>query len=129
MADEKTKTNKNAPITFWDNPCAEMMQWDSLDSFLLAITIIWGGIVFLAKNFGMDIEAWPLFFLGAGVLVLIKVTIRLLNPAYPKSLLGDLLWTGFLFWLGDWDNIWPFIIIAIGVYALFGDRLRNRLTF
>ena len=124
---EKNITSKCLNFN-WDNPCKNMMEWDSLDKIIFGITLIWGGFVFLAYNVGMDVEAWPLFFLGAGILVLIEVTIRLLNHGYSKSVIGDLLWAGFLFWFGDWDNIWPFIIIAIGVYALFGDRLRNRLT-
>ena len=124
---EKNITSKSLNFN-WDDPCKKIMEWDSLDKIIFGITLIWGGLVFLAYNVGMDVKAWPLFFLGAGTLVLIEVTIRLLNHVYSKSVIGDLLWAGFLFWFGNWDNIWPFIIIAIGVYALFGDRLRNRLT-
>ncbi len=125
---EKNSNTRSRKV-YWDNPCKNMMEWDSLDKIIFGITLIWGGFVFLAYNVGMDVEAWPLFFLGAGTLVLIEVAIRLLNPAYGKSVIGDLLWVGFLFWLGDWDYIWPFIIIAIGVYVLHGNRLRSRLTF
>jgi hypothetical protein len=125
---EKNTNTKSGNFN-WENPCKKMMEWDSLDKMIFGITLIWGGLVFLVYNVGMDVEAWALFFLGAGTLILIEVAIRLLNPVYGKSVIGDLIWAGFLFWLGDLDYIWPFIIIAIGVYALFGDRLRSRLTF
>ncbi len=110
----------------WDNPCTNMMKWDSLDKMIFGITLIWGGIVFLIYNLSMDEEAWPLFFLGAGILVLVKVVIRFLNRPYRKSIIGDLIWTGFLFMVGDWDYIWPFIIIVIGVSMLYEYKLRNR---
>ena len=125
---EKNITSKSRNFN-WDSPCRNMMEWDSLDKIIFGITLIWGGFVFLAYNVGMDVEAWPVFFLGAGILVLIEVAIRLLHSDYGKSLIGDLFWAGFLFWFGDWDNIWPFIIIVIGIYILFGNRIRNRLTF
>ncbi len=120
--------NSTPSNSTWDNPCKNMMEWDSLDKVIFGITLIWGGIVFLTYNVGVDAEAWALFFLGAGILVLIEVAIRLLNSNYGKSVIGDLLWAGFLLWLGDWDNIWPFIIIAIGVTILYEYKLQNRFN-
>ncbi|MCK5346320.1 MAG: hypothetical protein KAR20_23080, partial [Candidatus Heimdallarchaeota archaeon] len=72
----------------WYNPCAGRMRWDSLDSLILAFTFIWAGLVFLSDNLGPEADAWPLFFLGAGLLVLMEVAIRLLIQAYRTPVIG-----------------------------------------
>ena len=108
-------------ITSRFDPCAGMMHWDSLDSFILAFTFIWAGLVFLSDNIGLflEVDTWSLFFLGAGILVLIKVAIRLLIQVFRIPITGDLIWTGILFWLGGWYFILSLAIAAIGVLILY----------
>ena len=127
----------------------EKSRNDPVGSMVWAATLIWAGLVLLARNMGMldsllirlsdrgfdlpiDVEAWAgawqIFFIGAGVLVLIGVVVRMLVPEYRRSVLGSFIWAIVLFGiaLGQWDLIWPLILIAVGVSMLFGGMLRRR---
>jgi hypothetical protein len=117
--DSHNSINKSTPkMNSGYHLCSGMMRWDSLDSFILAITLIWAGSIFLSENLGFLLDTWSIFFLGAGTLVLIEITIRLLVQAYRSSIIGDLIWAGFLFWLGEWNIILPLVLVAIGVYMI-----------
>ena len=112
-------------------------------------TLIWAGVVLLARNFGwfgtllirlsdqgVDLPfdladwagAWQVFFLGAGVLVLIGVVVRLLVPEYRRPVLGSFIWAIVLFGiaLARWELIWPLILIAVGLSILFRGMMRRR---
>ena len=123
----------------------EKHRADPVESLVWAATLIWAGIVFLADNLGylerlrihaadllfempFEPELWTLFFLGAGVLVLIGVVLRLVVPSYRRPILGSLIWAIVLFGLalGEWSLIWPFILIAIGVSILLDGLTRRR---
>ena len=127
----------------------EKSRNDPVGSMVWAATLIWAGLVLLARNMGMldsllirlsdrgfdlpiDVEAWAgawqIFFIGAGVLVLIGVVVRMLVPEYRRSVLGSFIWAIVLFGiaLGQWNLIWPLILIAVGVSMLFGGMLRRR---
>jgi hypothetical protein len=123
----------------------EKHRADPVGSMVWAATLIWVGIVLLADNLGyldrlqiraaelpfelpFQPEIWTLIFLGAGVLVLIGVVLRLLVPSYRRPVLGDLIWGIVLFGiaLGEWALIWPFILIAIGVSILVDNAMRRR---
>jgi len=119
MDSNHSKKSPTPKMTSWFNPCAGIMRWDSLDSTILALTLIWAGIIFLSDNLGFSVDPWSLFFIGAGTLVLIEVTIRLLFQVNRSSVVGDLIWAGILFWLGGWDFILPVTIVAIGVLILY----------
>jgi hypothetical protein len=115
----------------------EKWRRDPLGSLIWALILIWAGVVWLASNLGFfedrrigivdlpwelpfEPAAWTVFFLGAGVLVLIEVGIRLLMPAYRRPVLGSFIWAIVLFGiaLGNWAIIWPVILIAIGASIL-----------
>ncbi len=115
----------------------EKWRRDPLGSLIWALILIWAGVVWLASNLGLfedrrigvvdlpwelpfEPAAWTVFFLGAGVLVLIEVGIRLLMPAYRQPVLGSFIWAIVLFGiaLGNWAVIWPVILIAIGASIL-----------
>jgi hypothetical protein len=123
----------------------EKHRADPVGALVWAATLIWAGVVFLADNLGYlrrlqiratDLpfelpfrpEVWTLIFLGAGVLVLIGVVLRLVIPSYRRPILGDLIWGIVLFGiaLGEWTLIWPFILIAIGVSILVDNLVRRR---
>lgn len=127
----------------------EKNRQDPVGSMVWAATLVWAGIVLLANNLGwlaswrirlgdtgfdmpFDIEAWvgawQIFFLGAGVLVLIGVIVRLLIPEYRRPVLGNLIWAIVLFGIavGQWELIWPLILIAVGVSLLFGGTIGRR---
>ncbi len=127
----------------------EKSRHDPVGAIVWAATLIWAGVVLLANNLGwldrlrlelgdvgfdlpVELEAWigvwQLFFLGAGVLVLLGVVVRLLVPEYRRPILGSLIWAVVLFGLalGQWTLIWPLILIAIGVSLLFNSLTRRR---
>jgi hypothetical protein len=119
---------KNYPQnTQRNHPCEGIMRWDSLDSLIFAFTLIWAGVVFLSGNFDPEINAWPLFFIGAGSLVLIEIVIRLIFPAYRTSVTGDLIWAGILFWLSGWNFILPLALVALGIYMLYNSYFQNHV--
>ena len=127
MANNDLQEKKNPQKADWNHPCMGIMRWDSLDSFIFALTIIWAGIVFLSGNFIYEINTWTVFFLGAGMLLLIEITIRLLFQVYRTSVIGDLIWAGILFWLGGWNFILPSALVAIGVYIIYHSYFRAQV--
>jgi hypothetical protein len=112
---------RNSQKDYGRHPCAGIMRWDSLDSIILALTLVWAGIIFLSVNLGFDADAWSVFLLGAAILVLIEVLIRLLYQRYATPVIGDLIWAGILFWIGDWDFIWPFALVIVGLYIFYNS--------
>ena len=75
-----------------------------------------------------NLGAWQVFFLGAGVFLLIEVVVRLLVPLYRRQVLGAFIGAivFFALGLGNWTIIWPLILVAIGVTVLLGGLVRGR---
>lgn len=78
---------------------------------------------FLARFGGPD--AWPVILMGAGVIVLLEVIIRLLVPSYRRPVIGSLIFGFVLLAIGlqgviGWEFIWSFALIAIGLAILVG---------
>ncbi len=116
----------------------EKWRRDPLSRITWAIVLIWGGLVFLAANLGYlntiptnvpggafipYMGAWGVFMVGAGLLLLIEVLVRLAIPAY-RAPIGGTFFLALVFigigagnWFG-WDVIWPFILIALGLSIL-----------
>jgi hypothetical protein len=126
---------------------------DTLSSIVWAAILIWAGLVFLAMNTGwldkvlasgfiakylpkgMEVfepAVWGIIMLGAGVILLGEAVIRLVVPQFHKHLGGTLVVAGIFIavglgnFLGNWDLIWPFMLIALGASILFGGLLRKR---
>jgi hypothetical protein len=125
--DEKSVQEKNME---------EKWRRDPVSAAVWGIILIWGGLVWLASNFKLfedtSLEGWALFFLGAGVILLLEVVFRLLLPAYRQPVVGTTI-LGLVFLaigLGDlvdnWAVIWAVVIIGIGGFVLlrglFGTR-------
>ena len=118
----------------WD----EKWRRDPVDAATWAIIFIWAGLVLLAGNMGVldnllgtRIEAWSVGFIGAGVIVLLGVVVRLLVPAYRRPLTGSLIFGVILLGIGlgeivGWVAIGPLILIAIGLGVLLRGLFLNR---
>lgn len=140
MADEKfdEKEREKSEEKTWD----EKWQRDPLSSYIWAAIFIWAGLVFLASNlgyldwmltgvthlpmvgwFGDIVRAWPLVLVGAGVILLFGVLIRILIPAYHKPIWGQLILAIILIGIGlgdiiSWGIIWAVVLIIIGIAIL-----------
>ena len=123
---------------------------DALGSFTWAVILIWAGLVLLADNLGMlkaftlpfyqfiperflwlNPEAWTVILLGAGVIVLIEVVLRLLVPAFHQRVGGSLVLAAILIGAGlgnifGWSLVWPFVLIAIGLGIFLGGFTRRQ---
>ena len=108
-----------------------------MGTLIWAFILIWAGLVWLANNFGFldslrfgfnklpfdfpfATEVWTIFFLGAGVILLIEVVIRLAVPEYRRPVMGTFILAIVFFGvgLGSWKLIWPLILIVIGASIL-----------
>jgi hypothetical protein len=108
----------------WD----EKWRRDPLSAAGWAAILIWAGLVLLAENLGFltrfeRLEAWALIFIGAGLIVLLGVVIRLVVPEYRRPVTGSLILGVILLAIGVGDLIgtevvWAFVLIAIGAAIL-----------
>jgi hypothetical protein len=116
----------------------EKWRRDPLNAGTWAVIIIWAGLVLLADNLGLlarfEIrEEWGLIFLGAGVILLLEILIRLALPDYRRPLMGNIIFAvaalgGGLSILDlfDWQVIWAVVLIAIGLGVLVQGLFRRR---
>ena len=115
---------------------------DLLSTIVWGAILIWAGTAFLLVQQGffdrfitpifsntplkmLEPDAWSLIALGAGIILLIEVIVRLLVPSYRRSIIGTLILSVVFISIGvtnlfnfNWDLTWPLILIAIGVSVL-----------
>ncbi len=111
----------------------EKWRRDPVSAALWAFILIWAGLVLIAVNlnlFGIGWEAWPIIFLGAGVIVLLGVVVRLLVPAYRKPVTGSIIFGFILVGIGlgeltRWDVVGALVLIAIGVSILLSRFVQS----
>jgi uncharacterized membrane protein len=124
----------------------EKWRHDPVGAIVWALILIWAGLVFLADNLGVwdslrvrasdwpwelpfSPQVWTVFFLGAGVIILAGVLLRLLVPAYRRPVLGSVIFAIVLFAiaLGSWELVWPLVLIAVGASMLLSGFFDRRL--
>ena len=118
-----------------DQTWEEKWRRDPLSAAVWALILIWAGIAFLLGNLGAfdriaGLDTWSVVLIGAGLIVLGEVLIRVLVPEYRKPIVGTLiLGAALLFWgLGGvlpWLSVGPLILVIIGV-SLLVRGLRHR---
>src|SRR4030065_2010539 len=128
--EEEKRHEKGPEEKNWD----EKWRRDPLGSLFWALILIWAGVALLLNNLGMvrvpGLEVWELIFLGAGVLILIEVSVRLLVPAYRKPVGGSLILAIVFLSIGlqgfvAGNLIWAVGLILIGVYVLLRVVMRR----
>jgi hypothetical protein len=122
----------------------QRIRRDRLSSFSWALIFIWTGMVFLAKNFCPQwfsallnpigdsrwLSAWPLVFIGAGIILLIEVIIRLFTPDLRSHFGGSLIMSIIFLSIGlglvlSWAVIGPLLLIAFGLSFLLRGVIRD----
>lgn len=115
---------------------------DSLGTLVWAAILIWAGAVLLANNLGYldvwatqlgvpDLSVWNFLFLGAALLLVGEIVLRLTLPAYRRPVLGKAIFAliSLGIGLGDrfgWELIWPAILILAGLSILLRGVIRPR---
>jgi hypothetical protein len=111
----------------------EKWSRDPLGTFTWALIIIWAGVVLLLVNLSADGEAilgldsgnfWAWILTGAGVLIWLEILVRVAMPAYRQPLGGRIILGTIFIMVGASEvvdvELWPLVIIAIGVALLLG---------
>ena len=130
--EEKERNQREKEEKNWD----EKWRSDPLSAAGWAFFLIWVGIVLLAENLGVLDDLDPLdigdvILIGAGVIVLLQVLIRLLVPAYRRPVMGSLIFAFILLAIGlgdlaTWELVWPAVIILIGLVLLLRGFIGER---
>lgn len=118
----------------------EKRRRDPLVTLGWALVLIWAGIVLLSEELNLlgqigieflaDLEPWSLIFMGAGLIVLALVLVRLLVPEYRGPVTGNII-LGFILLgigLGDtvgWGVMGALILIALGISSLLRGFTRG----
>ena len=107
---------------------------DSLTGLTWGAIFVVAGLIFLVITLGLfpglGYNAWSLVFLAAGIILLINAAIRVSVPAYRRPVTGTLILAFILLAIGiggyiGWQNVWPLILIAIGLIILIGQFMRR----
>jgi len=134
--DEKQeKEEKDSGQREWDKG----EQWtggDALGPLVWGLIIILAGLVFAAANLGMYPwltweNAWSYIFLGAGLLFLLEILLRILMPTYRRPVRGRIILAFVALAIGlgglvGWELTWPLVIIAVGLAIIVGVFIRPR---
>jgi hypothetical protein len=133
---EFAKANPEKAMGVWGY---EKWQRDPLSSIVWAGMLIWAGVALLLTNLGIlswrigdnRIEPWSVVSIGASLILLIEVLIRLVMPAYRRAVGGTLFFAALLLAVGledivGWDVVWPLILIASGLFVLLRGVFRGR---
>ena len=118
---QKEEKDEKGSGDSWD----EKWRNDPVNAAVLALILIWAGLVWLADNLNFFVTpetlgTWSVIFIGAGLIVFLGVLVRLLVPAYRRPVVGSIIFGVILIAIGlgdliSWMVIGPLILIAIGV--------------
>jgi hypothetical protein len=110
----------------------EKWRRDPLSAMVWACILIWAGVVLLLGNLnylpripGLPMNEWSLIFLGAGIIILLEVVIRLVMPEHRRGIVSSLIVAIVFIGIGGggsigWGFLWGFGLIALGVVVLLG---------
>jgi vacuolar-type H+-ATPase subunit I/STV1 len=153
MPDEKTDEKQEKEVEKRDEKAPdEKWRRDPLGAIIWACILIWAGVVFLLDQLGYldsiqdllyqqqaewmigfpgEFSTWGLVFLGAGVILLFEVLIRLVVPAYRRSVTGTIILAFVFIGIGlgnviSWQLIIALILIAAGLSIVIGGLTRRR---
>ena len=133
--EKQEKDEKDRGEREWDKG----EQWsggDALGPIIWGLIIIFAGLAFAAVNLGMYPwltweNVWSVIFIGAGLLFVLEVIIRILVPTYRRPIRGRIILAFVALAIGlggliGWEVTWPLIIIAVGLAIVIGVFVRPR---
>jgi hypothetical protein len=133
--EKQEKDEKDSGQREWDKG----EQWtggDALGPLVWGLIIILTGLVLAAANLGMYPwltweNAWSYIFLGAGLLFLLEIVLRMLMPTYRRPIRGRIILAFVALAIGlgglvGWELTWPFVIIAVGLAIIVGVFIRPK---
>jgi hypothetical protein len=131
--EKEEKDEKGRTDDFSGEKWSEKWSRDPVDTFTWALIIIWAGVAFLLVNLAKDGDTilgmdegnvWAWIMAGAGVFVWLNIILRTVNPAYRQPLGGRIILGTILIVIGVGSaidvDLWPLIIVAVGVAMLLG---------
>ena len=134
-SEKEEKEEKDRGEREWDKG-EQGSGGDALGPLVWGLIVILAGLAMAAVNFGIYPwltweNVWAFIFVGAGVLFLLEVILRILLPAYRRPIRGRLILAFValavgLGWLVGFELTWPFIIIAVGLAIIIGVFVRPR---
>jgi len=109
----------------------EKWRRDPLSGIVWAGILIWAGVALLLSNMGLlslrigdnRVEPWSIVLMGAAVILLLEIVVRLIVPAYRRPVGGTLVFAAILFGVGlgdilGWSLVGPLVLIALGLSVL-----------
>ncbi len=130
---EKEEKEEKGGDDFGGEKWSEKWSRDPLGTFIWALILIWAGVAFLLVNLAGDDggflgmeegNVWAWILAGAGVLIWLEVVVRVAMPVYRRPVGGRIILGTILVMIGVGEvvdvELWPLIIIAIGVALLLG---------
>jgi len=143
--EEKSRDEKRSEEKNWE----EKWRRDPITAVIWALIFIWAGVVLLLDNLGLlqqmlsnlaastnlqflrSMQAWSVILVGAGIILLIEVLIRLLVPEYRRSVAGTFFFAIVLIGLGlgneiGWTLVLPLALIGLGLSVLLRGLTRGR---
>lgn len=135
--DEKEeKDEKGGEQRDWGREWTREEKWarDPLGGLIWGLIIILAGLALVAANLGTfpwltwD-NAWAFIFIGAGLLFVLEIVIRLVVPSYRRPVGGRVILAFVALGIGigafiGWELTWPLIIVGIGIAIIVGVLLR-----
>lgn len=143
--EEKSRDEKRSEEKNWD----EKWRRDPISAVIWALLFIWAGVVLLLNNTGFltrmlsnlaastnlkflnRMETWNVILVGAGIILLIEVLIRLALPEYRRTVGGTFVFAVILLGVGlgneiGWQLVLPLALIALGLSVLLRGLTRSR---
>ena len=130
--EEKAEKEDEKEEKTWE----EKWRRDPLGSVVWALILVWVGLALLVNNLHLlDRYEWLdvtfLIFVGAGLVLLVEVVVRLLVPSHRRSIGGTLVLAAVFAGIGlgsalNASLVWPFVLIAVGLGMVLRGLFRRR---
>lgn len=131
---EDEKHEEKAPDEKW--------RRDPVGTLIWACILIWAGVVLLLQTSGTlttirdnlnipRLDAWPLIAIGAGLLLVVELFIRMSVPSYRRPITGTLILAVILIGAGvqqitNKEIVWALLLIVLGGGLLLRGAFRGR---